>query len=132
MSDHPDNFNPFEFIREEKPVEKAAEPKPVEPDRSTKHQPGRITLEPVNTTINPIHRVGEHISLGRDAIDPSDASISREKHVEFVRRDNKWYIENRGSNEATFIQIREATEIKDGTLIVLGKNKVFRFKSEDK
>lgn len=118
-SDEINSNNPFEFKHEEVSKPK---PKPIEPITS-----GNITLVPINFSRDPIKKSGTSISLNRATIDESDASLSRGTHVNFTMRNGKWYIDNLSSNQSTFIQVTEATEIKSGTLISLGENKVFKF-----
>lgn len=63
--------------------------------------------------------------LNRNDIDEEDFFISGSSHVKFYKKNNKWYIENTSSNSAVFIQIKKNLMIKNGDIILLGRNKFY-------
>jgi Zn ribbon nucleic-acid-binding protein len=63
----------------------------------------------------------------RDMIDSDDYSISSANHAEIKKIDGKWYIENKSSNSATFVMVDGVTELKNGSVIIIGQSKVFTF-----
>jgi hypothetical protein len=79
----------------------------------------RITLID-QTSKKEISFEGETISINRDQIDPSNNSISSKEHIIFHYSSGKFFVEDKSSNQASFIQITEKAEVPDGTLIIIG------------
>lgn len=119
LNNHSDN--PFEFIPDEQP----AKPKKIEAE-PIGNQLKSLVLKPINSSIKEIVVEQNNAILNRSMIDESDTSLSRENHVKFEFNGNRCFIENVSSNGSTFIQVLEKTEITNGTLIILGENKLFR------
>lgn len=69
---------------------------------------------------------GTEVSLNRDNLDSSNPTISGNIHANLQFIDGKWYLSDLSSNQATFIQVKDKSEITNDTLIIIG-NKVFRF-----
>lgn len=109
--------NPFEFTHDE----------PVKPVDNINQPESKITLVPINFIREPIKQTGDAISLNRALIDENDKSLSRDTHLKFIRKDGRWFIENSSSNQSTFVQVTEPVEIKSGTLISVGENKILKF-----
>lgn len=65
----------------------------------------------------------EHI-LNRSNTDPSNNSISSQKHAEIVFKDGKWMISDHSSNGATFVQVKGEVELKNGMQLIIG-NKIY-------
>jgi len=84
-------------------------------------------LMPHNSDGQLINFKGETSVLNRENVGPEDMSISGENHAIISNVDGKWYIENRSSNEATFIRVDGKIEISDGAVIILGQSKVYTF-----
>ena len=119
LNSHSDN--PFEFIPDEQPTKpKITEVEPIG------NQIKSLVLKPINSNIKEILVEQKNATLNRSMIDESDTSLSRENHVKFEFEGNRCFINNVSSNGSTFIQVLEKTEISNGTLIVLGENKLFR------
>lgn len=89
-------------------------------------------LIPHNGEDDAIEFEGGEALLNRSNIDPTDMSISAESHAQIYFQDGKWMIENKSSNEALFLQVKEGVEIKPGTVIIIGQSKVFTFDSDKK
>ena len=84
-------------------------------------------LMPHNSDGKFLNFKGESIVLNRENVGPQDMSISGDNHAVISKVDGRWYIENKSSNEATFIRVEGRVEIKDGAVIILGQSKVFTF-----
>ena len=68
---------------------------------------------------------GERTTIGRSPDCPvflDDVTVSR-KHAELVQRDGRWFIEDQGSLNGTFVNRRrvESAELTDGDEIQIGK-----------
>lgn len=66
--------------------------------------------------------------LGRADIDPDDESISLQNHVKFTFQGHNWSVENLSSNQAVFKMVIGAEDLKDGDVLILGRNKFYRVK----
>jgi uncharacterized Zn finger protein (UPF0148 family) len=73
---------------------------------------------------------GEKNILNRANLDHKNPSISKEAHATISFKDNKWVLEDMSSNGATFIQLTQPTELKNGSLIIIG-NVIYRFEVID-
>lgn len=65
--------------------------------------------------------------INRQLIDPSDKSISVDEHAVIYKEDGNWYISNKASNKALFVQIGQDLKLTDGTLLLLGNSKFYKF-----
>jgi FHA domain/zinc-ribbon domain len=68
---------------------------------------------------------GERTTIGRSPDCPvflDDVTVSR-KHAELVQRDGRWFIEDQGSLNGTFVNRRrvESADLSDGDEIQIGK-----------
>jgi len=70
---------------------------------------------------------GDKAVLNRENLSPGDMSISGDNHATITKEDGKWYIENKSSNEATFIKVVGKQMIPDGAVIIIGQSQVFTF-----
>lgn len=64
--------------------------------------------------------------LNRDSLDKNNMTISSQVHatIEFI--DGQWYISDKSSNQATFVQVKGKIPLTIDTVIILG-NKMYRF-----
>jgi len=88
-------------------------------------------LVPHNGEEDAIEFEGNEALLNRSNIDPNDMSISSESHAHIYNKDGKWILENKSSNEALFVQVKEGVELKSGMVIIVGQSKVFTFDSDE-
>lgn len=72
---------------------------------------------------------GEATTLNRDNLDKDNMSLSGTEHAKIYLKDGQWFIQDRSSNGATFVQVNGEVPLENGTKILLG-NKIFTFKSE--
>lgn len=68
------------------------------------------------------------IVLNRKHFDPTNTTISSEKHILLKNQDGKWYIQDLSSNGATLMQVLEKQVLSSDTRLALG-NKFFRLVS---
>jgi rubredoxin len=68
----------------------------------------------------------QKIVLNRSNIDPSNMSISGDKHALFEFSGGKWFVTDQSSNGATFVQVLNETSLKQKQKLLLG-NRIFRF-----
>ncbi len=68
------------------------------------------------------------IVLNRKHIDPTNPSISSEKHLQLKNQDGKWYVQDVSSNGATLMQVVEKQALSPNTRLAFG-NKFFRLMS---
>lgn len=68
------------------------------------------------------------IVLNRKHIDPTNTTISSEKHILLKNQDGKWYVRDLSSNGATLMQVLEKQVLSSDARLALG-NKFFRFVS---
>lgn len=73
--------------------------------------------------------MGAEVSVNRDNLDAGNMSISGQEHATFVLEDGKWYLNDKSSNGATFIQLTGKVELTDGTKILMG-NRIYTFESK--
>ncbi|MBK9630338.1 MAG: hypothetical protein IPO62_04610 [Saprospiraceae bacterium] len=66
--------------------------------------------------------------LRREDIDMEDETLSQVSHVGFYINDKKLMIENLASNQAVFKMVNNTDDLKNGDVIILGRNKFFRVK----
>ncbi|HRI78936.1 MAG TPA: FHA domain-containing protein [Cyclobacteriaceae bacterium] len=64
--------------------------------------------------------------LNRDGLDKNNMTISSEVHATFEFIDGQWFISDKSSNQATFVQVKGKIPITGDTVIILG-NKMYRF-----
>jgi len=64
--------------------------------------------------------------LVKDDIDNTDPYLSNKGHVRFRKNKDKWLIENIASNKAVFLRIEDSLPIKNGDIILLGKNRLYK------
>ncbi len=72
------------------------------------------------------HFTEQQTDLNRFNLEPDDHSISGKLHARIEKRQEKWVIIDKSSNQATFVQVLEEVPLTDHTRLILG-NKVFRF-----
>lgn len=72
---------------------------------------------------------GESTTLNRENLDKDNMSLSGTEHAKIYQKDGQWFIQDRSSNGATFVQVQGEIPLENGTKILLG-NKIFTFKSE--
>lgn len=72
---------------------------------------------------------GAEVSVNRDSLDAGNMSISGQEHAQFVFEDGKWYLNDKSSNGATFLQVQGKVELTDGTKILMG-NRIYTFQSK--
>jgi ribosomal protein L32 len=72
---------------------------------------------------------GTEVSVNRDNLDAGNMSISSQEHATFVFEDGKWYLNDKSSNGATFIQVNGKIELTEGTKILMG-NRIYTFQSK--
>ncbi len=73
--------------------------------------------------------VGKEHILNRSNTDPSNNSISSQKHAEIVFKDGKWRISDHSSNGATFVQVQNEVELQSGMQLIIG-NKIYEIEFE--
>lgn len=88
-----------------------------------------FTLTPLKPSDRPIVKTGEEIGLNREDIDVNDMTISSNDHVKFKQVNGSWFIENAEGKNAVFIQVDGSVPIKDGTIIILGQSKIYKFEA---
>mgnify|MGYP003830597033 CR=1 FL=1 len=64
--------------------------------------------------------------LGRAEIDPVDESISQHNHVRFSYDGQNWKLENLSSNKTVFKMVTGMEDLKDGDILILGRNKYYQ------
>lgn len=72
---------------------------------------------------------GDDISVNRNHIDSNNRSISGTEHLKFVFKEGQWFVIDKSTNKATFIQVTQPTPIKDGDVLIIG-NLPVQFKSD--
>ncbi len=72
---------------------------------------------------------GAEVSVNRDNLDAGNMSISGQEHASFVFEDGKWYLNDKSSNGATFVQVQGKVELTNGTKILMG-NRIYTFESK--
>ncbi len=72
---------------------------------------------------------GETVVVNRDNLDAGNMSISGQEHASFVFEDGKWYLNDKSSNGATFVQVQGKVELSEGTKILMG-NRIYTFESK--
>lgn len=69
---------------------------------------------------------GDEVLLTRSNTDRDNTSITSRTQAVVTHTDGKWYIEDRSSQNTTFVQARHKTELHDGDTILLG-DRLFTF-----
>lgn len=69
-------------------------------------------------------------NINREVVGEDDNSISSKSHAIVTQNNGKWFIENKSSNKALFIEVNKKTELKDGMIILLGNSKFYMFQTE--
>lgn len=69
---------------------------------------------------------GDEVLLTRANTDRDNTSITSRTQAVVTHDDGKWYIEDRSSQNTTFVQARHKTELHDGDTILLG-DRLFTF-----
>lgn len=72
---------------------------------------------------------GAEVSVNRDNLDAGNMSISGQEHASFVFEDGKWYLNDKSSNGATFIQVNGKVELTEGSKILMG-NRIYTFQTK--
>ena len=72
---------------------------------------------------------GTEVSVNRDNLDAGNMSISGQEHATFVFEDGKWFLNDKSSNGATFIQVNGKLELTEGTKILMG-NRIYTFQTK--
>ncbi len=91
-----------------------------------------LTLVPdEDETIQPTTRgyTGQSCILNRANTEPSNITITSKEQAALSFKNGKWYIENRSEHGSTYVKVTEPTELKPGTVIMLG-NREFRFETK--
>jgi Double zinc ribbon/FHA domain len=79
-----------------------------------------ITLVPVKKPDSKLSFEGTKIALDRAALNPNNRSISSQNHAILTSEDNRWYITDQSSNEATFVQVKGKVELTNQIQILIG------------
>lgn len=69
---------------------------------------------------------GDSVTLNRDNTEPGNLSITSRQQAVIIRKDDKWYIEDKSEQKSTFVQASTPHELHDGDIILLG-NRLFIF-----
>jgi predicted RNA-binding Zn-ribbon protein involved in translation (DUF1610 family) len=72
---------------------------------------------------------GAEVSVNRDNLDAGNMSISGQEHASFLFEDGKWYLNDKSSNGATFIQVNGKVELTEGSKILMG-NRIYTFQTK--
>ncbi len=91
---------------------------PLELNKEDSRDRTMIPVDPSGTIIN------------RALVDLDDATISSGKHASITYADGKWHIENCASNKALFVQVKDATTLSDGDVVLFGIDKFFVFRED--
>ncbi|MBK6353234.1 MAG: hypothetical protein IPF46_07465 [Saprospiraceae bacterium] len=89
----------------------------------------QLELSPLDPDDQPIKLKiieGGQKVLGRAEIDPADESISQHNHVRFSYDGQNWKLENLSSNKAVFKMVTGLEELKEGDILILGRNKYYK------
>lgn len=70
---------------------------------------------------------GDQIVLNRANTDPENQTITSQEQAVLSHDGENWYIENKSSQETTFIKVSRKTRLESGDIIILG-NRLFEFK----
>ena len=71
---------------------------------------------------------GTIVGLNRENTDPTNNSITSKTQAEIINENGKWFIEDKSSQQSTFVHAGRKIELADGDVIVLG-NRRFVFKA---
>lgn len=63
--------------------------------------------------------------ITREDIDSGDNSISSNGHSEVSLKNGEWQLKNIASNKANFVQVEDVVPLKNGMIIMIGRNKFF-------
>ncbi len=85
--------------------------------------PVRVTLTDVRTGKAAAYE-GVRIEVGRESLDPEDATISSGAHLVFEASGGSVTVRDESSTGASYIQLQEAAEVRDGVRMVIG-NRIY-------
>ncbi|NBB76191.1 MAG: hypothetical protein GVY02_02330 [Bacteroidetes bacterium] len=129
-----------ESFRKEQPAPKSEDEKPATPTGAKTMRIGQVNLskespKPKITLVDENKDAekefeGDVISLNRTNLAPENSSISSGEHAALTHKDGKWFLEDKSSNGATFIQVKGKAAVENGSLIILG-DKVFRVETPE-
>ena len=88
-----------------------------------------LVLKPFGEFIElyPEITISEHEKvLVKNDIDDTDSYLSSKGHVRLKRKDEQWIIENMAPNKAVFLRIEKSMPLKNGDVILLGKNRLYQ------
>ncbi|MEZ4964011.1 MAG: FHA domain-containing protein [Saprospiraceae bacterium] len=68
----------------------------------------------------------DSVDLNREDLDKNNMAISGQAHANIEFEDGQWYITDKSSNQATFIQVTGKMPLTAGMVIIFG-NKMYRF-----
>ena len=66
------------------------------------------------------------VVLNRESFKDDDPSISSNSHITLTQTEGKVFLENKSSNDAVFFKVENRIELKNGDVILLGKNKYYK------
>ena len=99
------------------------------PLKIIREAPTKIAFKLIDEASNQVlefRQVESATDLNRDSLDKNNMTISSQIHatIEFI--DGLWYISDKSSNQATFVQVKGKVPLTGDTVIILG-NKMYRF-----
>lgn len=71
---------------------------------------------------------GAVVGLNRENTDPTNNSITSKTEAEVINENGKWFIEDKSTQQSTFVHAGRKIELADGDVIILG-NRRFVFKA---
>lgn len=74
-------------------------------------------------TREPIDLMGNEIALNREVLDPNNPTITSQVQAVLVYRDGVWYIEDRSSQQTTFVRAGQSVPLRKGDVILMGDRK---------
>ena len=70
---------------------------------------------------------GSMIVLNRDNTDPGNNTITSKEQALLTFEDGAWYLEDRSSQQTTYLHVSRKMKLEDGDIVILG-NRRFLFK----
>ena len=68
----------------------------------------------------PFTAAGGEVNVGRQALDDNNFTITSRLQASFVFKNNSWWLADKSDLKTTFIQVKEAVELKDGDIVLMG------------
>jgi hypothetical protein len=63
------------------------------------------------------------VNVNRQDLDQNNFTITSKTQASFIFRDGRWWLLDRSDLKTTFVQVREAVELKEGDIIQMGDRK---------